>query len=122
MYYYWSGGELVSNIQQKNILIPRGKGDQDSQSQGQSQVQSRYIITMTDLLSVKLKATKNIIPSPARNMPPLKMCNLLALNKAQLKEILSIKLKKCELPKPKTRFEPRHPVLRELLKTTHKLI
>ena len=79
------------------------------------------LISVSDLLNVKLKPIKNIIPSPARNMPPISKFKLCELNKAQLKEILSIKLKplivinKIDLKKI---YLPRHPVLRELLKTT----
>ena len=74
------------------------------------------LISSEDLLSVKLKPVKNIIPAPARNMPLIDKSELHRLNQAQLKEILSIKLRPISIPAKKLVFEHRHPVLRELLK------
>lgn len=76
-----------------------------------------YLISVDDLLSVKLKPVQNIIPAPARNMPHINKFQLHMLNQAQLQSILSVKLKPVKMtPKPKT-YPPRHPVLQELLTT-----
>lgn len=74
-----------------------------------------YLITTTDLLKVNLTPVTNIIPNPARNMPPnFAKIDLRNLNKAQLDIILSTKLKPTVVnPKP-TYYPPRHPVLKEL--------
>ena len=51
-------------------------------------------------------------------MPPIDKFNLRCLNKAQLNVIMNVKLK----PIPKVdkiqRYEPRHPVLKEILEKT----
>ena len=74
-----------------------------------------YLVSVSELLSVKLKPSKDIIPAPARNMPHITKFQLNMLNQAQLKAILSVKLKPVKKPtKPKV-YAPRHPVLRELL-------
>jgi hypothetical protein len=74
-----------------------------------------YLVSVSELLSVKLKPPKDIIPAPARNMPHITKFQLNMLNQAQLKAILSVKLKPVKKPtKPKV-YAPRHPVLRELL-------
>ena len=74
-----------------------------------------YLVSTADLLAVKLKPIKNVIPAPARNMPHVNKFQLHMLNQAQLKAILSVKLKHVEKQtKPKV-YQPRHPVLLELL-------
>jgi len=74
---------------------------------------SRSLISETDLLKVNLKPA-NVIPSPARNMPNVDKFTLQALSKAQIEDILAVKLKKTTI-NPKKTYEPRHPVLQELL-------
>ena len=78
----------------------------------------RVLISPKDLLSVKLTPIKNVIPAPARNMPCMDKFSLSILNKAQLKEILSIKLRKTKIRSPRKKFIHRHPVLKELLEKT----
>ena len=73
----------------------------------------RTLISENDLLKVNLKPI-NIIPAPARNMPNLDKFTLQELSKAQLEDILAVKLKKTNI-NPKKTYEPRHPVLQELL-------
>ena len=51
------------------------------------------LITEKELLSVNLKPY-NVIPSPARNMPNIDKFTLQVLSKAQLKDVLAVKLKK----------------------------
>lgn len=80
---------------------------------------SRKLITENDLLKVNLKPF-NVIPSPARNMPNIDRFTLEALSKAQLEDILAVKLKKTNIKTKETCYEPRHPVLRELLMKTSK--
>ena len=74
-----------------------------------------YLITATDLLKVNLHPVKNVIPGPARNMPPnFAKVDLRNLNKAQLDIILSTKLKPTIINQKPIYYEPRHPVLKEL--------
>lgn len=86
-----------------------------SQTPVKSEHEAVYLVSVSDLLSVKLKPPKDIIPAPARNMPHITKFQLNMLNQAQLKAILSVKLKHVEQSyKPKV-YTPRHPVLKELL-------
>ena len=80
---------------------------------------SRSLISETDLLKVNLKPA-NVIPSPARNMPNVYKFTLQALSKAQIEDILAVKLKKTTINPKKTLYEPRHPVLQELLMKSSK--
>lgn len=79
------------------------------------------LVSPNDLLSVKLKPPDDIIPAPARNMPSIDPISLYTLNKAQLQQILSVKLKKVPKRPRKKYYEPRHPVLRELLQTRERV-
>ena len=80
-----------------------------------------YLVSVSDLVGVKLKPVKNIIPAPARNMPYISKFELNMLNQAQLKSILSVKLKPIEKIQKPTFYLPNHPVLRELL-TVRKIV
>jgi|LauGreDrversion4_2_1035121.scaffolds.fasta_scaffold173973_2 hypothetical protein len=75
----------------------------------------KFLITSNDLNKVNLKPPSNIIPNPSRNMPLMDRFNLAILNKAQLKLIMSVKLKPTNPLIKQTYYEPRHPVLKELL-------
>ena len=76
----------------------------------------KMLISKEDLKKVKLKSVSNIIPGPARNMPLMDKFHLGMLNKAQLKEILNVKLRHVEQEeKQHIVYPPKHPVLRELL-------
>lgn len=68
------------------------------------------------LINVKLNPVKDIVPSPVRNMPHLDKFTLNVLNQAQLSQILSVKLKPTKHIKKNNCYEPRHPVLKELLR------
>ena len=76
-----------------------------------------FLISPSELLSVNLKPLKDIIPSAARNCPSLNKFVLAELNKAQLKQILNVKLRPSKhlMNKKKRYYIPRHPVLKELL-------
>lgn len=74
-----------------------------------------FLVSTKELLSVKLKPVKNVIPAPARNMPCINKFELHKLNQAQLKEILNVKLKHVKQREKTKKYEPRHPVLKELL-------
>lgn len=77
------------------------------------------LISVNDLLNVKLKPVKNI-PYPARNIPAMDKFQLHMLNQDQLKEILNVKLR--PTPSQTTRiYEHRHPVLREMLGRVKKI-
>ena len=83
---------------------------------------SKNLISVEDLISVKLKMSNNIIPSPARNMPNINKFLLQQLNKAQLNDILNVKLKKTKIERIKpVYYEPIHPVLKELLQKTTRI-
>ena len=75
---------------------------------------NRTLISENDLLNVHLKPF-NVIPAPARNMPNMDKFTLLVLSKAQLNDILAVKLKKTNINPKEIHYEPRHPVLKELL-------
>lgn len=76
----------------------------------------KHLVSLNDLKSVHLTPVKDIIPNPSRNMPPLfDKIDLRNLNKAQLTQILNVKLKHVPLEEQKREYKPRHPVLRELL-------
>ena len=68
-----------------------------------------------------LSNLKNVIPGPARNMPNIDKCTLEILSKAHIQDILAVKLKKTDVKPKQTYYEPRHPVLRELLLKTPKI-
>jgi len=78
-------------------------------------VDKKYLISKDDLIKVNLKPVTDIIPNPSRNMPPMDKVNLADLNKAQLNMILNVKLKPTQVNEKPTYYEPKHPVLRELL-------
>lgn len=73
-----------------------------------------HLISEKDLLNAQLKPV-NVIPAPARNMPNLDKITLKEMNKAYTNDILNIKLKKTLVNPKKIYYEPRHPVLKELL-------
>ena len=78
LYYYfsylWSSSD-IKNIEETQIL-PK-----------------KFIITSDDLIKVNLNPQKDVVPAPSRNMPLLDTFELNIYNKAQLTEILNIKLK-----------------------------
>ena len=74
----------------------------------------KFIITSEDLIKVNLIPQKNIIPAPSRNMPVLDTFELNIHNKAQLDEILNIKLKPTKINIKQTYYPPRHPVIKQL--------
>ena len=78
-------------------------------------VDKKYLISKDDLVKVNLKPVSDIIPNPSRNMPLMDKVNLRDLNKAQLNMILNVKLKPAIVNQKPTYYEPKHPVLRELL-------
>ena len=75
----------------------------------------KHLISIDDLKFINLQPVHNIIPGPSRNAPPeftkVDLCNL---NKAQLNQILSVKLKPIPVLQKQTFFPPRHPVIFEL--------
>lgn len=72
-----------------------------------------------DLVNVRLKPTNSLLKpglNPVLNpvLKPAPNFTLQSLNKEQLANILAVKLKKTNI-NPKKEYEPRHPVLKELL-------
>lgn len=75
----------------------------------------KFLISVEDLEKVNLTPVENVIPAPSRNMPPkYDKINLQYLNKAQLHEILNVKLRPTKIRETMLFFEPRHPVINEL--------
>jgi hypothetical protein len=102
--YYFYGTQNENNEKQNNIIIPVN-------------TEKKFLISIDELKSVNLQPCKNIIPAPARNMPPMfDKIDLRNLNKAQLDCILNVKLKPIPKIEKIVYYEPRHPVLSELLK------
>ena len=56
----------------------------------------------------------------ARNMPNIDKQIIQYLNKGQLENILAVKLKKSNINPKQIKYEPRHPVLKELLEKVQK--
>ena len=92
------------------------ENQENNQSSGSTPI---YLVTPTELLSVKLKPVKNVVPAPARNMPHMNKFQLHMLNQAQLRAILNVKLKHVERDVNPRSYQPRHPVLKELLQKQH---
>jgi len=90
-----------------NYFWPEEKIEQHS-------LPKKFIITSNDLNKVNLTPQKNIIPGPSRNMPVLDTFELKIYNKAQLNEILNIKLKPVKMNEKPTHYQPRHPVVKQL--------
>lgn len=105
--YWWSSPEDHNGVEadKTSNVIPKSFSEERLLS----------LISPSDLIKVKLNPPKDIIPAPARNMPPLDKFTLNVLNQAQLKQIMSVKLKKTKHIEKVRYYEPRHPVLKELL-------
>ena len=87
----------------------------DDSNKKPSTIENKCLITPDDLKSVNLNPPKDIIPSPTRNMPPtFTTVDLRNLNKAQLNQILNVKLKPIPIKEKINFYEHRHPVLKEL--------
>lgn len=99
-----------------NYYIYGTENNQNNQNYNNEPVNDKkFLISVEDLAKVNLTPIDNVIPAPARNMPPrYDKVNLQALNKAQLKEILNVKLKPTKIRETILFFEPRHPVINEL--------
>ena len=80
-----------------------------------SVIDKKYLISKEDLEKVNLKPVEDIVVNPSRNMPYIDIVNLQSLNKAQLNIILNVKLKPIPYIEKQMYYEPKHPVLRELL-------
>lgn len=91
-----------------NYFWPQEKTEQ------QHSLPKKFIITSDDLTKVNLTPQKNIIPGPSRNMPVLDTFELSIYNKAQLNEILSIKLKPTKINEKPSHYQSRHPVVKQL--------
>jgi hypothetical protein len=77
-------------------------------------VPKKFIISPSDLKKVDLVHHEGVTPSPSRNMPLLDTFELNIYNKAQLTEILNIKLKPTKINEKPTYYPPRHPVVKQL--------
>lgn len=74
----------------------------------------KFLISSDDLIKINLNSTKDIIPGPSRNMPPIDTFELSNFNKAQLEEILSIKLKPTKVNIKPDYYPPKNPVIRQM--------
>ena len=81
-------------------------------------VKPKFLITPDDLNKLNLKSSKNTIPGPSRNMPVLDTFELCIHNKAQLDEILEIRLnlKPAIVNKKQVYYPPKNPVINEMNK------
>jgi hypothetical protein len=95
--YLWSSDNKVIEEKQINLPLPK-----------------KFIITSDDLLKVNLHPQKDVIPAPSRNMPVIDTFELNIYNKAQLQELLSIKLKPTKINEKPVYYPPRHPVVKQL--------
>ncbi len=84
----------------------------------QKEDKPKFLITSDDLKKLNLKSTENIIPAPSRNMPLLDTFELCIHNKAQLDEILEIRLnlKPTIINTKPIYYPPRNPVINEMNK------
>jgi hypothetical protein len=80
-------------------------------------IQNLNVSNITNVPNVS--NTQHIIQS-ARNMPNIDKQIIQSLNKGQLENILAVKLKKSNINPKQIKYEPRHPVLKELLEKVHK--
>ena len=110
IYDYWNIPQTIPTNETKNIYYENDKVDDEY-----SVIDKKYLISIHELEKINLKPPSNIIPGPSRNMPPLDKFNLQSLNKAQLTTILNVKLKPTPPRKKVEYYEPKHPVLKELL-------
>lgn len=113
---WWTSPYLNQEGTSTDQSVPNDHAINEKKMLSPTPERSILLISSKDLIAVKLKPVSNIIPAPARNMPPIDKFQLGMLNQAQLKEILSIKLRPTEPIKKKNYYEPRHPVLKELFR------
>ena len=95
--YLWSSDNKA--IEKTQIILPLPK---------------KFIITSDDLIKINLHPQKDVIPAPSRNMPVIDTFELNIYNKAQLQELLSIKLKPTKINEKLTYYPPRHPIVKQL--------
>jgi hypothetical protein len=77
-------------------------------------VVKKFLISPDDLLKINLNSTNDIIPGPSRNMPVIDTFELSTFNKAQLEEILNIKLRPTIVNVKPTYYPPKNPVIRQM--------
>jgi len=107
-----------NNVEEKNYDNSTSKFHiNDNTEDEYSVLDKKFLISSEDLEKINLRSTKDIIPNPSRNMPLLDKISLQSLNKAQL-DILNVKLKPIPKIEKIKKYEPRHPVLREILQKT----
>lgn len=75
---------------------------------------NKFLISFEELNKVNLKPSKDVIPAPSRNMPLIDTFELNIYNKAQLYEILNIKLRPTIVNEKPTYYPPKNPVVRQL--------
>ena len=104
VYYYfsylWYGNQPTETDMTNVPIVPN--------------IPKKFIISPSDLKKVDLVHHEGVTPSPSRNMPLLDTFELNIYNKAQLTEILNIKLKPTKVNEKPTYYPPRHPVVKQL--------
>jgi hypothetical protein len=107
MLYEYFNYYIYGNNQTNNIII--------LEQSVTEKPQKKFLITKEDLIGVNLHPVNGVIPGPSRNMPEkFDKIDLRNLNKAQLDQILNVKLKPTPPIIKKEYFEPKHPVIKEL--------
>ncbi len=113
--YYVYGSEYKNDLKNENTDVIT-----TTENEGFEKIEAvpnfkKHLISINDLKSVSLQPVENIIPGPSRNAPPeFTKVDLRNLNKAQLNQILNVKLKPVPILERQTFFPPRHPVIFEL--------
>lgn len=113
IYDYWTPSPVVNSNSIVNNYHINENVEEDCYL-----IDKKFLITNEILEKINLKPPVNIIPNPSRNMPPIDKFNLRCLNKAQLNTIMSVKLKPIPKIEKTQKYEPRHPVLKEILEKT----
>ena len=84
-------------------------------------VEKKFVISLSDIKSVNLQpVTKQLNKKKEQKTNNFEKINMRCLNKAQLDAIMNVKLKHVDNIVENKTYEPRHPVLKELLNKTNK--
>ena len=98
----------------KPISVPAPISIPKTEDDSMKPIVKKFLISPDDLLKINLNSTNDIIPGPSRNMPVIDTFELSTFNKAQLEEILSIKLRPTVVNVKPTYYPPKNPVIRQM--------
>ena len=110
---------LSSPDNTNNIIIPQAPPITSNLINSHSCIKTKMrSLTVDDIQKTKLNLKKqpSLYPYPARNIPNnISLFQLQDITKLQLQEILSVKLRKIQIPVRQSIFPPKSAVLQELL-------